>query len=94
MKTGPVEARQGDNLTYEIKIENIGGSRADNVTLYDDLPVGLTYTGSAPVGTPVGGGVSWNLGSLESGDNHHGTDKCERRLYAAAEDAGDGYGHG
>jgi hypothetical protein len=37
---------------------------AANVTLFDTVPTGLTYSGSNPAGTDSGGIVSWNLGNI------------------------------
>ncbi len=63
-KTGPAEARQGDQVTYDIEVCNIGGTDAVNSTLYDLLPVGLTYVSSNPSGTHLDGTVLWDLGTI------------------------------
>jgi len=65
-KTGPAEARQGDEITYEIEVCNVGGTGAVNVTLHDQLPIGLTYLSSSHDGSHAGGVVTWDLGTIAS----------------------------
>jgi uncharacterized repeat protein (TIGR01451 family)/gliding motility-associated-like protein len=38
-----IEIFEGDEFEYEIKVTNIGGTDAKNVTIVDDLPNGLSY---------------------------------------------------
>jgi len=65
-KTGPAEARQGDEITYEIEVCNVGGTQAMTVTLQDQLPIGLTYSDSDPAGTHANGVVTWDLDTIVS----------------------------
>ena len=65
VKTGPAEARQGDKITYEIEVCNVGGTEAVTVTLHDQLPIGLTYSDSDPPGTHADGVVTWTLGTID-----------------------------
>ena len=40
--TGPVTAAAGTNITYSITVQNAGPSAADDVSLFDAIPPGLT----------------------------------------------------
>lgn len=67
-KRGTEEAREGDEVTYEIEITNTGGSTAYDVEVSDILPQGLTYVSSDPAGNESGGVVSWTgLSDIASG---------------------------
>jgi len=71
-KTGPEESYAFVNERFEIKVNNIGQTRLDNLVVTDRLPPntqvsnagGGTYTAGAD-GT--GGTITWNLGSLDAG---------------------------
>ncbi|MEO8476123.1 MAG: DUF11 domain-containing protein, partial [Actinomycetota bacterium] len=58
----------GNQLTYQIDVENIGLATATGVELSDPLPVGTTYVSSTGGGTESGGTVTWALGSILAGD--------------------------
>jgi uncharacterized repeat protein (TIGR01451 family) len=64
IKTGPAEARHGDQVTYKIEVCNIGGTPAVSTTLTDILPNGLYYVSSNPSGTHDHGIVTWELGEI------------------------------
>ncbi|MCK4722157.1 MAG: DUF11 domain-containing protein, partial [Dehalococcoidia bacterium] len=66
-KTGAEESYPGGVLNYTIRVENTGGMIADEVTLTDTLPAGLSYVSSNPAGSYDSGTVTWNLGTIESG---------------------------
>ncbi len=66
-KTGPAELTQGTNGTYTITVRNTGEATLTNVTVTDQIPVGMSYVSSSPVGTQADNQVSWGLGSLSSG---------------------------
>ncbi len=68
-KEGPSEATAGSYVTFTGAITNVGGMTADNVTLVDHLPAGLTFVSSShsAVYDPVARTVTWNLGSIGSG---------------------------
>jgi len=61
-KTGPAEAKKGENITYEFKVSNCGNVGLTNVTVNDsllgshsipDLAVGASYTFDAIYTVPV-----------------------------------------
>jgi len=63
-KTGPAVATAGATLAYRIDVSNRGDLPAEDVTLTDDVPDGLTYLRSNPAGELVGRSVRWRLGTL------------------------------
>src|SRR5437667_11033181 len=42
-KSGPDQAAAGSNVTYTIEVTNVGPDSADNATLNDRLPAGMTF---------------------------------------------------
>jgi uncharacterized repeat protein (TIGR01451 family) len=68
-KEGPAEVQAGSYLTFTGTLTNVGGSNADNVTLVDYLPPGLTFVGSShtAVYDPVARTITWQLGTVGSG---------------------------
>ena len=67
-KTGPAVGSLGATLTYRIEVFNPGDLSADEVTLSDRIPPGLTYLRSDPPAEEIGGLLQWRLGSLSAGD--------------------------
>ncbi|MHC4401013.1 MAG: hypothetical protein ACYTG0_15160 [Planctomycetota bacterium] len=67
-KSGPQRAGVGAKLTYRIDVSNPGDLAAENVTLVDLIPDGLSYLGSEPEGERVGNSVEWRFGTLEAGE--------------------------
>jgi len=63
-KTGPAVGSVGATLTYRIDVSNPGDLPAEEVTLADVVPDGLTYLRSNPAGELQGGSVRWRLGTL------------------------------
>jgi uncharacterized repeat protein (TIGR01451 family) len=63
-KIGPSTATQGDQVSYQIKICNLGGTDAVDVTLHDSIPIGFAYIGSDPQGALSNGDVVWSLGTI------------------------------
>lgn len=60
--------QEGETLTYTITARNLGPARATNVSLVDQLPDGVTRTGTAAnasQGSFDEGGGLWSLGTLE-----------------------------
>ncbi|MBU1616147.1 DUF11 domain-containing protein, partial [bacterium] len=51
----------GQKESYLITVTNIGNQALRNVTIYDTLPVGLTYDSSDPAGVNVGQVTTWAL---------------------------------
>ncbi len=67
-KTGSDHGYPGETLNFSIRVCNVGGTTAQNITLEDLLPEYLVYQNSNPAGTHAGGVVTWNnLGNLNSG---------------------------
>lgn len=59
----------GGSLTYSIIVQNIGTEVTTNVVLDVDLPDEATFLSSTPSGTPVGGILTLNLGSISPGNS-------------------------
>ncbi len=66
-KTGPASVLAADNLTYTISVTNFGPSSASSVVVTDTLPLGVTFDSASANGTSSSGIVSWDLGTLASG---------------------------
>jgi uncharacterized repeat protein (TIGR01451 family) len=67
-KTGaPDPVIIGQTLTYTITVTNDGPSDAQNVTVSDPLPAGLTFVSASNSGVFSAGNVTWSLGTLVSG---------------------------
>ena len=47
-KADPVQAAAGQAITYTLSTTNVGPSKAENVKLVDQLPVGAIWVGNAP----------------------------------------------
>jgi len=62
-----IEARVGDVVTWIITVENTGLGAIHNVVVTDTLGSGLSYVSSNPAGTPAGQTVTWELGTIETG---------------------------
>jgi len=67
-KTGPAVASVGATLAYRIEVSNPGDLAADEVTLTDVVPEGLTYLRSNPAGELSGSSVTWRLGTLSASE--------------------------
>jgi uncharacterized repeat protein (TIGR01451 family) len=64
----------GQEVEYTITVSNLGTDPATGVTLTDDLDARLDYTASSATGgvsrndtDPNGGGIVWNLGTINPG---------------------------
>ncbi len=71
------EIYQGNELDYVILVENIGTSDAEDVTVTDNLPAGLTYISSSfsassdeiePATANNGNQITWNIASFPAGE--------------------------
>ena len=65
-KTGPAQARLGDNLKYQLEVTNTGSADATEVVVTDELPEGLLFL----QGTPTERGnkpLLWELGTIRPG---------------------------
>jgi len=68
-KAGPATGSPGALLTYTGTLTNYGNVTAENVTLVDHLPAGLTYVSSSHGAIYDAGAntVTWYLGSVNAG---------------------------
>ena len=67
--SGDSEPAEGDSVTFLIEVTNNGTAQATNVSLVDQLPLGLTFTGSAvSQGSYNSATGLWNIGTLNLGD--------------------------
>lgn len=62
----------GEEVSYTLTVTNQGTERAENVIITDQLPAILTLV-SAEDSTVENGIVSWNIGTLQSGDTREVT---------------------
>ena len=70
-KEGPPDAVIGSTYKFTGTLTNTGRSDAKNIVLIDYLPAGLTFAGSShsAVYNEAARTVTWNLGSLSSGNS-------------------------
>jgi len=70
-KEGPPEAVIGSTYKFTGTLTNAGGGPAENVTLVDYLPTGLTFVGSShsAVYDATAGTVTWQLDRMSSGSS-------------------------
>ncbi|MFD2036718.1 hypothetical protein ACFSKL_18075, partial [Belliella marina] len=59
----------GENITYNITVNNAGPSNALDVTVSDVLPAGTGFVSASNGGTETGGTVNWSLGTIAAGEN-------------------------
>src|SRR5262249_18001970 len=57
----------GQNVTYTVTVLNNGPAAAANVVLTDTLPAGVTFVSATGGVTPVGGVLTFDLGTLAAG---------------------------
>ncbi len=63
------EVNVGEQITYTITLSNLGPDRAENVTVLDLLPAGLTFTGSNTTnGTYNALTGIWNIGLMQASE--------------------------
>ena len=58
----------GTNITYTIKVENLGTNTASDVVVNDVLPSGLTFVSASTV-SGIWSAPTWSIGSLASGSS-------------------------
>jgi uncharacterized repeat protein (TIGR01451 family) len=63
-KYGPSQLSQGATGSYTITAINNGSSTLTGVTVTDQIPSGMSYVSSSPIGSVVGKTVTWSVGSL------------------------------
>lgn len=59
-----VSPRPGDEVTYTIKVENLGSKRATNVVVTDALPAGVTLVSTSGCSNDPNGVPSCSLGTI------------------------------
>ena len=67
-----VEIQAGEEFTYQIKVQNAGGQKDDNVVVTDTLPTGMTYVfGNTAKGTVSenDGHITWTVGELDPNES-------------------------
>jgi len=67
-KIAPPEAEVGQPVIYAIIIRNVGGSAARDVEVEDRIPRGARLEGTIPQAYLSEGKLTWQLGTIESGD--------------------------
>ena len=69
-KEGPASLGLRKTGEYTVAVTNSGDTTATNVTLTDDLPVGLTFVSSTPeAASSDGTTVTWSLGDIPPGES-------------------------
>ena len=63
-KSATAETGMGAPLTYRIEVSNPGDLPAEDVTVTDALPEGLTYLDSTPPAQASGNVLEWSLGQM------------------------------
>lgn len=67
-KSGPATAVRGAALSYSLAWRSDGPGIAENTTIVDTLPTGVSYVSASPAPSSVVGQVlTWNLGTVASG---------------------------
>ena len=66
--TGPDRANQGETVTYNITVMNIGQVETTDVILNHHIPMGFSYIDSSN-GTHDSGIIRWEVGSLSQGES-------------------------
>ena len=61
---------EGESVTFQIVVTNNGAAQATGVSLVDQLPAGITFTGSTVTqGTYNASTGLWNIGTINEGDD-------------------------
>jgi len=58
----------GQDLVYDIHVNNIGGQPAPGVVLTDEMPAHTTCVSDDGGGVAQNGQVTWNLGLVDTGE--------------------------
>ena len=66
--SGDATPAEGDSVTFQISVTNNGAAQATGISLIDQLPAGITFTGSALTqGTYDAATGLWTIGTLNDG---------------------------
>lgn len=69
-KSAPATANRGGALAFTLTYANDGPAPAQNVTLVDTLPAGVSFVSANPAPSSVSGQtLTWNVGTLAAGQN-------------------------
>ncbi|MHC4808733.1 MAG: COG1361 S-layer family protein, partial [Planctomycetota bacterium] len=67
---------EGQTVTYTVTLTNNGPARAENISVTDIVPAGVTYVAASITGgdssddtDPAGAGLSWTVNTINSGAN-------------------------
>lgn len=67
-KTGPATAALGSSFSFTLTWRNNGPGSAQNVSVSDTIPAGLTYVSASPAPSSVSGStLAWNYGTQANG---------------------------
>ncbi|GIW81534.1 MAG: hypothetical protein KatS3mg105_3341 [Gemmatales bacterium] len=69
-KTGPASVSVGQEVPYNIVVDNNGQVEVQAVTVRDNIPEGLQYLRSEPPATVEGRVLTWTMGALPPGQAH------------------------
>ena len=67
-KLAPENIQVGRRCTYAIRVQNTGQRTAQNVKIYDEVPLGTELLGTAPKASVSGTQVAWDMGTLSVGE--------------------------
>lgn len=65
----PCEIVSGQCVDYFIKVTNLTAMALDNVTVTDNISSNFAVKSSEPAGSPAGGQMAWNLGTMAAGSS-------------------------
>lgn len=74
--TGPEFEYAGTVVTYDLQISNSGDAPATDVIAAAALPAGAEYVDGVEGGEQVEGGVRWEIGTLQPGENRSYSIRC------------------
>ena len=67
-KTAPAEVQVNKPADFKIRVRNTGQVAAHNVVVMDEVPKGTELINAIPTFQQQGGMLTWNLGTLEPGE--------------------------
>ena len=69
LASGDPSPAEGDSVTFQIVVTNNGAAQATNVSLVDQLPAGISFTGFTSTQGGYNGSTGfWNIGTLNDGE--------------------------
>ena len=68
--SGDATPAEGDSVTFQIEVTNIGAAQATGVSLIDQLPSGITFTGSSVTQGVYNASTGvWDIGIINNGSD-------------------------